>query len=248
MVRLDEVAVGYNRKVIIDGIELEIEAGEVVTLIGPNGSGKSTILKSVIGQLPLVAGKTYIADKAVKDMSASEMARLTSVVMTDRVRTELMTCREVVANGRYPYTNKMGVLSKEDWNKVDAAIARVHAEDIAGCDFMKTSDGLRQRIMLARALCQEPKLMVLDEPTSYLDIKHKLSMIRLIRELAKDEGIAILMSLHELELARIVSDRIVCLKNGHIDKIGTSEEVFADNYIKELFDIEEEDYKIWQGL
>ena len=167
MVRLDEVAVGYNRKVIIDGIELEIEAGEVVTLIGPNGSGKSTILKSVIGQLPLVAGKTYIADKAVKDMSASEMARLTSVVMTDRVRTELMTCREVVANGRYPYTNKMGFLSKEDWNKVDAAIARVVLSNIrknsqpdsksGGINYQKGKNlyGLTEREMEVLALLVE---------------------------------------------------------------------------------------------
>lgn len=242
MVLLENVAVGYNHKKIISDINMEIAPGEIVTLIGPNGSGKSTILKSIIGQLPLLNGSVYVDGKDVAKLKQAELARLISIVMTERVRTELMTCREVVATGRYPYTNCMGILGKEDDEKVAAAIERVRANEVAGSDFMQISDGQRQRVMIARALCQEPKLMVLDEPTSYLDIRYKLSILKTIKELAKKDGITIIMSLHELDMAEKVSDRVVCLKDGRIDKVGTPEEVFEKGYIKKLFDIEDEDW------
>lgn len=248
MLTLKNVAVGYNKKSIIEDVNFTVAPGEIVTLIGPNGSGKSTILKSVIGQIPIIKGEITVDEKNLSEIKNEEKSKFISIVMTEKIKTELMTCMDVVATGRYPYTNFMGVLAKEDKEIVENALKKVSANDVADADFMKISDGQRQRVMLARALTQEPKLMVLDEPTSHLDIKYKLSMMRVIKELAKKEKIAILMSLHELELAKMISDKIVCVAEGRIDKIGTSKEVFEEGYIEKLFDIEKEDYELWRRL
>lgn len=248
MLKMEKACVGYNHRVLIDNISIEINPGEIVTLVGPNGSGKSTILKTIVGQLELLDGVIAVDSLNVNKAREKELAQLVSMVMTERVKTEYMSCREIVAMGRYPYTGMLGTLTDRDYNMVDAAIERVSAKDVAHCDFMKISDGQKQRIMLAKALCQEPKLMVLDEPTSYLDMKYKLSLMGIIRELAAKDNIAIIMSLHEVELAKRVSDKLVCIKDGRIDKIGAPEEVFSDDYIEILYDITEGSYDADLGM
>lgn len=248
MLKFENASVGYGQRVIIDDIDLDVKQGEIVTLIGPNGSGKSTILKTITKQLKLVSGNIFVADKNVFEIKDKELAKLVSMVMTERLNTELMTCREVVATGRYPYTNNMGILTPKDWEIVDSAIARVDAEEVTASDFMKISDGQKQRIMLARALCQEPQLMILDEPTSYLDLKYKLSLITTIKELSRKDKITIFMSLHELELAKAVSDRVICVKDNKIDRIGTSKEIFEGDYISKLFGVDLKQYSDALGI
>ena len=142
----------------------------------------------------------------MSNMRDSEIARTLSMVMTERLQTELLSGRDVVASGRYPYTGKFGILSEDDWAKVDEAIALVHAQDVQDQDFRKMSDGQRQRLMLARAICQDTDILLLDEPTSYLDMGFKLDILANIRMLARDRNLAIIMSLHELDLAQKVSD------------------------------------------
>ena len=164
------------------------------------------------------------------------------MVMTERVRTELMSGREVVASGRYPYTGRLGILSPEDWEKVDEAIALVHAKEVQEQDFMKISDGQRQRLMLARAIAQDTKILVLDEPTSYLDMGFKLDILANIRLLARERNLAIVMSLHELDLAQKISDTIACVKGDRIDRIGTPEEIFAGDYVQKLYGVAKENF------
>ena len=164
------------------------------------------------------------------------------MVMTERVRTELMSGREVVASGRYPYTGRLGILSPEDWEKVDEAIALVHAGEVQEQDFMKISDGQRQRLMLARAIAQDTKILVLDEPTSYLDMGFKLDILANIRLLARERNLAIVMSLHELDLAQKISDTIACVKGDRIDRIGTPEEIFAGDYVQKLYGVAKENF------
>ncbi len=160
------------------------------------------------------------------------------MVMTGSLSPQLMTCREVVATGRYPYTGRLGILSKEDWEIVDAAMAQLNTSALSDELFTEVSDGQRQRVMLSRALSQEPQVLILDEPTSYLDIKYKLEILTAIKSLAREQNIAILMSLHELDLARIISDEIVCVKGGALDRIGPPEDIFTGDYIARLFDID----------
>ena len=167
--RTSDLSVGYNGKTLIHDIEINIRAGEILTLIGPNGSGKSTILKSITKHLAVIRGDSYIADASVNSMTYKELSQKLAVVLTERIKGELLTCYDVVATGRYPYTNTLGILGPEDREKVYEAMRRVHADELAENDFSAISDGQRQRVLLARAICQEPEIIVLDEPTSFLD-------------------------------------------------------------------------------
>lgn len=237
-VSLRSLDAGYHGKPVVEGVDLDIAKGEVVVLIGPNGAGKSTMLKSIVRQLPVVGGKIMIADRNLMSYSYADLSKTMAVVLTDRIRPELMTCRDVVAAGRYPYTGRMGRLTPEDEKKVDEALREVHAEEIEDRDFSAVSDGQRQRIMLARALCQEPDVLVLDEPTSFLDVRYKLEFLTICRRMAKERKITVIMSLHEIDLAMKIADRIVCVDGHHQVRAGTPEEIFSEEKIRELFEID----------
>jgi ABC-type cobalamin/Fe3+-siderophores transport systems, ATPase components len=246
-IRTEHMDVGYDGVPLIRDIEIGVRRGEILTLIGPNGSGKSTILKSMICQLKLLAGMVVLDGRPMAAMGEGEIARKMAIVMTERLRAELMTGEDVVATGRYPYTGRLGILTKADKAIVQEAIALVHGEAFAQRPFNQISDGQRQRVLLARAICQQPKLLLLDEPTSFLDIRHKLEFLLLLRKLAETQNIAVVLSLHELDLAKIIPDRILCLKNGRVDREGTPEEIFRDDYIRMLFDVEEKTYAAVYG-
>ena len=231
----EHLDVGYQNQALIRDIALTLKQGKILTLIGPNGVGKSTILKSITRQLALVSGCVYLEGKAMQEYGGQEFARKVAVVMTGRLQSEWMNCYEVVATGRYPYTGRMGILGKEDKEKVEQALALVQAQDLAKQDFTRISDGQRQRIMLARAICQEPEIIVLDEPTSYLDIRHKLELMTLLKDMVVHKQVAVMMSLHELDLAQRISDYVMCVRDNHIDRYGTPEEVFTQDYMEKLY-------------
>lgn len=233
----EHLAVGYE-KIIIEEIEIAVNKGEILTLIGPNGAGKSTILKTITRQLSPHRGTIWIDRNELKDLTGNQVAKKMAVVMTKRVQPELMTCEDVVATGRYPYTGRFGVLGAKDREIVWQALRMVQAESLAEVPFDKISDGQRQRIMLAKAICQEPEVIVLDEPTSYLDIKHKIELLYILKHMVQQKKIAVIMSLHELELAQRISDKIVCVGNGKIQCCGTVEEIFHGDYITKLYGIE----------
>lgn len=233
---------GYEGRPLIKNVELALKKGEILTLIGPNGAGKSTVLKSIAGQLALLGGTVYLGESAVSEMRGNELAKKMSVVFTQKVRAELKTCRDVAATGRYPYTGRFGVLSKDDWRIVDEVMELTHVTDIAGQDFEKVSDGQKQRVMLARALCQEPEIIVLDEPTSYLDIRYKLAFLSILKEMRQKRNLTVIMSLHELELAKIISDKILCLKGEYVERYGTPEEIFETDFIRRLYGMEDDGF------
>ncbi len=237
-VKLENLTVGYGSHAVIREIDIGIRKGEIVTLIGANGAGKSTILKTIIRQLPGLGGAVYIGKKGLSDYSYRDLSRTMAVVLTERIRPELMTCRDVVAMGRYPFTGRLGLLEPEDEEKVTEAMRSVHAEEIAEKDFNATSDGQKQRILLARALCQEPELLILDEPTSFLDIRYKLELLSILRSMAHERGITVIMSLHEIDLAMKISDRMICVKGDHIFCEGLPEEVLNEELIRDLYEID----------
>ena len=234
----DKMTVGYNGVPLIKDIEIRLKKGEILTLIGPNGAGKSTILKSITRQLSLIAGTVYIDQKSIKEMTEKDTAKKMAVVLTERSRPELMTCHDIVATGRYPYTGRLGILSREDEKKVEEAMCAVHAEELGSRDFNAISDGQRQRVLLARAICQEPEIIVLDEPTSFLDVKHKLELLAILRRMAKEKQITVIMSLHEIDLAEKIADKIICVRGDHRFYCGTPEEIFQEERIRELYEID----------
>ena len=220
-IRTEHMDVGYDGVPLIRDIEIGVRRGEILTLIGPNGSGKSTILKSMIRQLKLLAGVVVLDGEAMAAMKEGDIAKKMAIVMTERLRAELMTGEDVVATGRYPYTGRLGILTAADKQKVREAVALVHGEDFADRPFSQISDGQRQRLLLARAVCQEPEVIVLDEPTSFLDVKHKLELLEILKKLVRERNVAVLMSLHELDLAQKISDRVVCVASNAVDRCGT---------------------------
>ncbi len=237
-ISMQDLAVGYGGVALIKEICVDIEKGEIVTLIGPNGAGKSTILKSITRNLSLVSGKVIFDDEDLNRVSVRDLSRKMAVVLTERIKTDLLTCYDIVASGRYPYTGKLGVLSEEDERVVDEALAAVHAEELGTKDFNAISDGQRQRILLARAICQEPDVIVLDEPTSFLDIRYKLELLSILRKMAKEKDITVIMSLHEIDLAEKISDKIICVKGDRIYRYGAPSDIFDEDTIRELYNID----------
>ncbi len=233
----DQLTVGYDGKPLIKEINIRLNKGEILTLIGPNGAGKSTILKSITRQLSLISGTVYLEQAEMSRMTNKEVSRKLAVVLTERMRPELMTCEDVVATGRYPYTGTLGILSEEDKKKVQNAMEMVHAWDLKDRDFTAISDGQRQRILLARAICQEPEIIILDEPTSFLDIRHKLELLAILKKMVLEKQVTVIMSLHELDLAQKISDQVICVHGDYIEKYGAPEEIFTSDYIKNLYGI-----------
>lgn len=238
----DQLTVGYDGKPLIREINIQLKKGEILTLIGPNGAGKSTILKSITRQLATISGTVYLDKQLMSQMSNKEVSQKLAVVLTERMRPELMTCEDIVATGRYPYTGTLGILSAEDKVKVKEAMETVHAWDLKDRDFTAISDGQRQRILLARAICQEPEIIVLDEPTSFLDIRHKLELLTILKQMVLDNQLTVIMSLHELDLAQKVSDKVICVHGEHIEKYGAPEEIFTSDYIRNLYGITQGSY------
>lgn len=234
----EKLAVGYDGKPLIRDVCLQVQRGKIVTLIGPNGSGKSTILKTIVGQLSKISGTVLLEGAPMERCGQKEIAKRMAILMTERIHPELMTCYDVVSTGRYPYTGALGLLGKEDKRIVEESLELVHGRDMADRPFDAISDGQRQRILLARALCQTPEIIVLDEPTSYLDIRYKLELLTILKTMVREKNLAVLMSLHELDLAQRVSDTVVCVSGDRIDRMGPPEEIFSNDYIARLYHME----------
>lgn len=240
--KTEKLTVGYDGKPLISDIDIGIEKGEILTLIGPNGSGKSTILKSITRHLESISGVVSIDGADMRRMSGRDVATRLSVVLTERINPELMSCGDIVATGRYPYTSHFGLLTAKDREIVRDSLEKVHATELYDRDFREISDGQRQRVMLARAICQEPEIIVLDEPTSFLDIRHKIELLNILSEMAKERGITVIMSLHEIDLAYKISDKIICVAGDKISDFGTPDEIFTEERIARLYGIENGSY------
>ena len=213
--RTDQLTVGYDGKPLIREINIQLKKGEILTLIGPNGAGKSTILKSITRQLATISGTVYLDKEKMAKMTNKEVSQKLAVVLTERMRPELMTCEDIVATGRYPYTGTLGILSAEDKTKVKKSMETVHAWDLKDRDFTAISDGQRQRILLARAICQEPEIIVLDEPTSSLTAPEVAKLFKMMRQL-KAQGISLIYISHKMDEIFEICDEISVLRDGSL--------------------------------
>lgn len=220
----NHLTVGYRGHRVVEDISLSLPCGRLVCLLGPNGAGKSTLLRTLCGFQPPIAGTVTISGSDITTMSAAEVARLVSVVLTDRPLTLSLTAREMVGMGRAPYTGFWGRLSDDDRRLVSEAMQTVGVDSLATRRMGRLSDGERQKVMIAKALAQHTPVIVLDEPTAFLDYPSKVAVMKTLARLAHDEGKTILMSTHDLELAAQLGDELMEIENKHIRKI-TADEV-----------------------
>lgn len=218
------LTIGYHGHRVVEDISLSLPCGRLVCLLGPNGAGKSTLLRTLCGFQPPIAGTVTISGSDITTMSAAEVARLVSVVLTDRPLTPSLTAAEMVGMGRAPYTGFWGRLSDDDRRLVSEAMQTVGVDSLATRRMGRLSDGERQKVMIAKALAQHTPVIVLDEPTAFLDYPSKVAVMKTLARLAHDEGKTILMSTHDLELAAQLGDELMEIENRHIRKI-TADEV-----------------------
>lgn len=206
---VDSVVLGYPRgPEVVSGASLELEAGSFAALVGPNGSGKSTLLFALAGLLPPRSGRISVDGRGLYAMPRAERARSVSIVLTDAVKPEWMLSREIAALGRHPLSGPFGGLSRRDEEAVDRALEMAGASAFANRSFASLSDGERQKVLLARALAQDCPVLLLDEPTVFLDAPSKRNSLRLLRRLAREEGKIVIAALHEIDLALEFSDRL----------------------------------------
>lgn len=203
------LSVGYKDREVLSDINLDIAAGQLVCLIGANGAGKSTLLKTIAGFLPKRAGELELLQKPISDYTHDQLARTVSVVLTGRTAVENLSVAEVVGLGRSPYTGFWGTLREADRRVVDRALAQVGITQLASRMINTLSDGEQQKVLIAKAMAQQTPIILLDEPTAFLDYTSRLDLMQLLRRLAHDEGKTIVLSTHDLEMAVALADSLL---------------------------------------
>jgi iron complex transport system ATP-binding protein len=231
-----ELAVGYRgRPAILSNIDITVEPGEMVALLGVNGIGKSTLMRTLARMQPALAGSVHIMGHDITHMSKYDLARNVAVVLTERVAIGAMSACQLVELGRYPHVNWSGRLSDTDRDIVRDAIAAVGGQHLAHRDIAELSDGERQRIMIARALAQRPAVLLLDEPAAFLDVSARVEMIAMLRQLARERHVAIILSSHDLELSLRTADTIWLIAGNGQMHIGAPEDLLADGSVAAAF-------------
>lgn len=246
------MTIGYHsrkqrKKMIAKNISLALIPGEVVCLIGPNGAGKSTLLRTLSGLQPPLEGTVWIHGQELSTLSAAELAKNVSIVLTERVNVGMLSVFGLVALGRYPYTDWRGKLLAHDVEVVNWAIRLVGAQSLAARNVNELSDGERQKVMIARALAQQPEMILLDEPTAFLDLPHRIEMMSLLRQLARETETAILLSTHDLELALRTADKIWLLPVGETMQVGAPEDLVLSGAFERAFQHHHLQFDMQQG-
>ena len=218
MIKLENISLAYGSKCIVQNASLHLQSGELCALVGRNGAGKSTLLKALMSHREVVVGGTLLAE-----MSTERLARTVAIVTTERIRIENLLVEDLVAMGRAPYTNWVGHLQDIDREIVREAIAAVGMGDFAKRDTSSLSDGELQRVMIARAIAQQTPIILLDEPTAFLDIPTRFEVCRLLADLAHKGGKTILFSTHDVDAALPVCDSFAIIDGGELRKKATAE-------------------------
>jgi len=239
LVESKALTVGYKSRnkvaTVLAGLDLSILPGEFVCLLGPNGIGKSTLLRTLSAIQPPIKGSIYIHRRNIRSLKSSQLACSLSVVLTDRLDVDGLTSYNIVELGRYPHTGWRGHLSPQDHAIVRWAITAVGADHLASRNVNELSDGERQRILIGRALAQDPQVMLLDEPTAFLDIRSRVEITGLLRRLTRETSLAVIFSTHDLELALRTADTIWLLSPGGILTIGGPEDLMLDGSVSKAF-------------
>jgi iron complex transport system ATP-binding protein len=234
MIRFQSLSLGYGSRILIDSLSATVKRGELTALVGRNGTGKSTLLRAITGLGERKGGDILLGDKSIDSLSTAELATMVAFVTTDKVRIANLRCRDVVALGRAPYTNWIGRMQEQDEEIVMRSMELVGMSDYADKTMDRMSDGECQRIMIARALAQQTPIILLDEPTAFLDMPNRYELCTLLQRLAHEEQKCILFSTHELDIALALCDSIALISPPQLHLLPT-EEMVKSGYIEKLF-------------
>lgn len=247
---LQELTVGYSTRkkdlVVLENINLHLKHGELVCFMGPNGVGKSTLLRTIAGVQKPLGGRIKIEDADLSDFSIAELATKMSLVLTDGINAGNMTGRELVALGRYPYLGWRVDFRDSDLQKIEESIALAQVESYADKKVHELSDGQLQKMMIARALCQDTPIMILDEPTAHLDLNNRVAIINLLKDLTRKTGKSILIATHELDLALQSADRLWLAGHNVPVVSGFPEDMVLNGAIDSVFELKGFDLKTGQ--
>ena len=230
--------VGYDGVIIVPGFDVELRKGKITSIIGANGCGKSTVLKAIGRILPAECGTVIVNDVDIKTMKSRDVAKWLAILPQTPTAPGTLTCEELVAYGRYPYQKGMGRLTKEDRDVVSWALEATGMLEFRQREIACLSGGQRQRVWVAMALAQQTNIVLLDEPTTYLDLSHQLEVLEILKHLNREQGTTIVMVLHDLNLASRYSDYLLAMKDGQIARYGTPEEVMTRDVLAECFFID----------
>ena len=239
MIKLENISFSYNKKKeFIQDLSLEFKSGEITTILGPNGSGKSTLLHMMSTYLKPKSGKIYLGDKDLGKLKQKEIAKYISCVYQENEAPDDITVRDLVSFGRNIYSNVKKEDKEENKRMIDFALKATGIEEIQDKKVVNLSGGQKQRAFIAMSLAQNTEVLLLDEPTTYLDIYHQIEILEVVKSLNEKYNITIVMVLHDLNLVHYFADKVIMLDNGNIVSEGTSMEVLNDDKLKNVYDID----------
>lgn len=246
LLNIENLSIGYGKKILAQNLHLQLGAAELICLMGPNGAGKSTLLRSISGLQKPLGGSLLLEGQDLAKISARDLAKKISVVLTRRVDSNL-TVYKLVSMGRYPYTNWAGTMAEKDLSLIQAAILQTGMQKLINRPLYQLSDGERQKAMIARALAQDTPIILLDEPSAHLDIPNKLELLSLLRKLSRESGKGILLSIHDLDAALQIADKIWLMDEEGKVLQGIPEDLVLRGQIQKLFASEGLDFDMEMG-
>lgn len=233
--RAESISRFYGKKEVLKNIELSVKKGESLGIIGPNGSGKTSLLELLSKVAKPERGKIYYENRELSDYSNKELAQSLAVLQQDSLPLLDFSVRQVVKMGRYPYQNWLGEEDKNIEAFIDEILEKMSLTSLENRELNQLSGGERQRVALAKVMAQEPSLVMLDEPTTYLDIGHQIQLMDQIKNWQKESGLTVISVLHDLNLAALYCERLVLMKDGQIIKVGAAEEIIEKEIIEEVY-------------
>jgi ABC-type cobalamin/Fe3+-siderophores transport system ATPase subunit len=237
MLQAESLRVKYGDRLVLTDISFRLDPGSILGVIGPNGAGKTTLIRALSGVASLSAGRVIAQGKDIAALSPVERARRVAVVPQARSLPASFTGWQLVLLGRTPHLNWLGHVSAKDEQCVNQALERAQALELAGRRLGELSGGEQQRLLLARALAQDAPILLLDEPTTHLDLQHQIGLLDKVRELARTEGLAVVVALHDLNLVSRYADQVALLVEGNMRAMGTPEEILQPELLGQVYQV-----------
>ena len=235
--RMENLSSGYEQVRVFEGLNLTIEDGKITTIIGPNGCGKSTLLKTIGRILKKQQGTVYLQDQNMQNLSTKEIAKKLAILSQTPIAPGQLKVEELIAYGRYPHRNNVNRLTRKDEEMIEWALTVTNTNDYRNRELAQLSGGQRQRVWLAMALAQETNILLLDEPTTYLDMAHQLEVLEIVKNLNAQHSCTIVMVLHDINHAARYSDHLIAMRQGAVMKTGTPQEILCADVMREVFNI-----------